>query len=244
MNIKSLTSVIAGAGMLALTAPAFATVIDNINLPSPGPHTLSGTVSENIVTTPGTELTGSGLVNSIDGSASLPCGSGSCSLNYNFGGFILDHISTALDGVQTAFFTGGHVNFLANGSNPFLSLTADPEVNQPNSSSQYTLIGTLASTNGTTQNSARGLLSVNSGDAASFFDTNGFANGSNGSSVLSDLLFNVSLSPQSSTVFMGSADAHYVAAVPEPGALAMFGLGLMLVGFGVNYRRRGFGNMG
>lgn len=241
MKIKTVSSILAGTGLLAASAsPAFAVVVDGIDIPtSPGQHVFAGTISQNITTTVGDQLTGSGDINTFDGSTAY-CASGvSCSLSYTFSGFTLADItlpSEAADNTGTANFTGGQVTFYANGdtANPWLTLTADTELG-----SEYTLEGTLTNANTPqAQNTAVGLLSVTGGTAAEYFDNDTYQNGDGG---MSDLLFNTSLSPQTDMIFTGSADAHYVSGpseVPEPGALAMLGLGLTLVGFGASYRRR------
>jgi len=239
--MKNLTgkSLVVGAGLLLAASPSFAVTIQNVTFPEFGIHTFSGSASENIAPNVGDILTGNGRIALIDGNplCSMPS---TCDLTYTFGGFEVAVIEPPTTNPATALFTGGFVDFFVNGdtANPFLTTVADPLA----SNSAYTLRGTLfdGTTDQARNTATEGLLSVTGGAAAQFLDTNGFINGLGG---LSDLEFNASLSKISDAIFSGSVDATYrsVADVPEPSELAVLGLGLVLVGSGVAYRRRSHG---
>lgn len=177
------------------------------------------------------------MINGIDQGMGAPglCASGSCSLQYNFSGYTLAKVT---NGGTTGFFTGGTVTFTANGSQNFLTATADflsPDASTSVDDTQYTLKATKATGNG--QNGAFGLLSVTGGDAFSLLNRNNYSNGGGG---FSDLLFNTSWSPTDGE-FNGSNDVHFKVAstpVPEPSELGLLAFGLGLIGFGAAYRRR------
>lgn len=239
MQLFNYKTLVLGAGLFLTAAPAFATTINNIDFPgTPGQHVFAGTAVQNVVLEPGQKLTGYGQVTTIEGYTSFCASGNSCQLTYSFGGFNLEEITPT-----TANFSGGYVDFYTNedglydptdGSTAtsgdlFLSTVADAYA------SGFTLEGKFVNS-GTpqAQNTATGLLSVTGGPAESFFDNDSYESGDG----LSDLLFNSSFSPEGELIFTGSADAHYVKDVPEPTELAMLGLGIALIGVGLQYRRR------
>src|SRR5699024_11040973 len=151
-----------------------------------------GSLQGNRALSIGAITSGGGTINGIDqgmGPSNI-CASGSCMLQYHFSGFKLVDIT---DNGTVGLFTGGLVNFTANGGETFLTAKADYLPSDPNTDfddTMYTLIATKVT--GAGQNGAYGVLSVTGGDASSLLDNNSYPNGGGSKS---DLLFNTSWSP-------------------------------------------------
>lgn len=186
-------------------------------------------------------LSGFGIITAFNGTDQATfCPS--CELTFQFGGY--NPIGgTIIPGVgETISYTGGWVNVYVGEieiTNPadYLSLNF---ANTGNGDLFLSLAGngTFLGTNlGNTILSGLGYLDVTGGAAADYFDTNTQANGS-------DILFSASLTfkhrpgaPVSIADMSGTGNmfGDTVAYVPEPGALALVGLGLL--GMGATRRR-------
>ena len=194
----------------------------------------NGTLLENVVTTAGGVLTGLGRITNIN---TNPNFCANCELTFVFTGYTLD--AAFLPNQNFSFSNGTfefyvspvNANFLtgtgfADGT-PWLSLKG---VN--------TNGGTTGSLTGSITNFAQlsgqgsGYLDVVGGIAAPFLDTNGQGNGR-------DLFFTSSFQPipggaVGPLTHFGTADIagkSQVGVVPEPGILALLGLGLAGIGF-------------
>lgn len=224
------------ASAMALSAQAIATptavTVDGITFTTGSTFYISN-IYENTVSAPGDELSGFGSI-SFDSSPGLSCasGPGNCSLNFDFSGYTVTDITSS-----TIDFNGGTVNFYTGDGDLFLS-TSGHFYHSLNNGRSGTLLGSFSSSTGD-QISGTGIgqLDVTGGDAMSYFDTNTVADGLGH---FADFYFNSSFSnvgcPDNGEPLCGSGDLHGFA-VPEPGSLAIFGLGLLGLTFALRRRQ-------
>ncbi|HET8552788.1 MAG TPA: PEP-CTERM sorting domain-containing protein [Gammaproteobacteria bacterium] len=224
------------ASAMALSAQAFATptaTVDGITFNTGATFYISN-IYEDTVAAPGDELSGFGNI-SFDSSAGLSCaaGPGQCSLRFEFSGYTVTDITSS-----TVDFNGGTVNFYTGDGDLFLS-TSGHDFTSLNTGRSGTLLGNFSSSSASGQLSGTGIgqLDVTGGDAGQYFNTNTVDDGKGG---LADFYFNSSFSnvgcPDNGEPLCGSGDLHGFA-VPEPGSLAIFGLGLLGLTFALRRRQ-------
>ncbi|OGU22169.1 MAG: hypothetical protein A2580_16605 [Hydrogenophilales bacterium RIFOXYD1_FULL_62_11] len=260
MNKKFIASAIAGLG-LAASGSASAIVVGGVDFGAAGllSHLETTTVAETFISGNGQQLLGYGQVNTVNGN--LFYGSGSDRLYFVFDQYVSnDYTFTTVD------FSAGQVrvylmptfNLLAQDSATNFGLidTGTPWA-VLEGHGLFGTTDTLASNGQFTGDvisfSGAGLLDVVGGEAdvVAFLDSDGIGDGAGG---FADIAITTSgdnavLNPFDNTdgcttgdavegqwCIAGSADLRGLTTVPEPGVLALVGLGLL--GMGVSLRKR------
>ncbi len=237
MNLKKLSVALAAAAALGTSHAAVVNVAgvswdtaDFFNFTS------ASTLLENVVTTAGGELSGFGRITSINGNAGFCAG---CELTYTFSGYLLDAAYLP----NPAFsFSGGTFQFFVSAANSSFATGAGFGDGTPwlTLSGANSSGGTTGSLVGNITNFAElagqgnGYLNVSGGLAAAYFDTNTKAGGA-------DFFFTSEFQPipngsvVNGKTHIGNATISGSSqTVPEPGVLALLGLGLA----GLSFSRR------
>lgn len=209
--------------------------------------------------TVGDTLDGYAKITSINGETNQAVFCPGCEVTYVFGGYTITSIDVS---TNTLVFGGGFINVYVDGSPDYNSLLQSTAADGALFLSlagtlQYDtatgLLGTLfsdpvpASTG--VAGDGRGFLDVTGGLAAAYFDTNTFPVDTDGNAVadaFADFQFTSSfqLIPGGSFVsdngvtynLFGTNEIQGQTTVPEPGSLALLGIGL--AGLGMSFSRR------
>jgi hypothetical protein len=255
--MKHLKATVLGSAIAVATmvsGSALAIVVDNIQF-NTGAVFQSAQLYETQVGANGDNLTGFGMINSINGNTHYCAGGGAdCQLTFTFTGYTVTSISPT-----QVVFSGGQITFYAYDS--YVFDPSDPSTASMGSvvletkghtfSDPVNGVGTLIATTSFPssflsdqfQGNGNGLLDVTGGDAQSIFDSNTFVDNLLG---FADIQFISDFSPNtcegtrapSPYNICGSATAKSVA-VPEPNALGMMGLGLAGLAWLSTRRRKG-----
>ena len=265
--MKKLVTSLMLAGVLSVPAIASADNIGGILVPA-GAYFEAGQLYENVVTGVGQTVSGYGSINSISGSTNFCAGGlGTCELTFQFGGFLVTSItptSIVTSGGWVNFYvgTGSTLNF-----NPLTSGSSAADIAAATDGSLWLnllghtnlvggFLGTLFGTGtsfgtGSDAGFGSGLLDVDltgAGYANARFDTNTLADNIGGKA---DALFTSDFSPTAvphpsectgtpptgASCLAGAASMRGVV-LPEPGSLALTGLGLLGLGLGAVARKR------
>ncbi|MCM2680096.1 PEP-CTERM sorting domain-containing protein [Echinimonas agarilytica] len=213
---------IAALALVATSLTAQADMIGGVEY-TPGPFTtVTGAIEQKLNPVTG-EFTVTGSLNTATG----PFTCASCELTFVMGGYTL--AAPPIDGIfsDTYIYTGGTIDIYvqqAGSTDKDLWLALEGhDVDQ--GFGDYSFIGNVNGFSGSiTSLTGTGYLDVVGGIAADNFDTNVGIDGS-------DIAFNGSFgSPlydsQGNLIATGSGDFHG-ATIPEPAAVALFGLGLL-----------------
>lgn len=182
-------------------------------------------------------------------------------LTYTFGGFVLEKVVPGFGGGAQLYFSGGFAKFYSDLAQDFTATSGSKATDLTSASlgdlwltvdaaTQFscvvadgcfsgggtgiTLISTVDSSSlgAVSSGSGNAFFNVTGGSAASFFDLNALAGGT-------DLKANFSFDTVLATDYdlSGSADIRtFAAPIPEPASLALIGIGMMF--FSMNQTRR------
>lgn len=246
MKFKKMLGAVAAAAALASGAAHAApvTVLGVTWDPNAGIDFLSvGTINETVAVTAGQQIQGYGRITEINDVSTFCSG---CELTYTFSGYTLLNSLTGTLGEAFQFFGGVLDIFVDNtpnysASNPSSAGNGTLWLSMVGNTSAFaslgytfneTLIGTLTSPStaalGSIAGQGTGYLDVVGGAAKAYFDTNSQIGGS-------DFLYTSTFAPRNTPVVDGAISYTHSGgisvsgdsrAVPEPGALALLGLGL------------------
>lgn len=240
-NVK-IGAAFAGVMAFAMAGTGQAATIDGIVV-DPGQTEVKLNFLQQDVVEVGDELSGFGYVSELDGRSQAAFAPGGNELTFEYGGYTLSNGDP-----NNLVFELGWMNFYvgeanydrtdpSTASDGTLWLSLDGHENMDASTSDIgTLFGEINGSLGDwSSGSGEGLLSVNGegGSANPYFDTDTIADNLSG---FADLTFSSSFQPTDSNVpdeggpwSSGTAEAQGTV-IPEPGAFALMGLGLLAAG--------------